>query len=518
MELFRYTSSTIFLSPPKLIQHNTNIIMRPFLPFLYETNTILRADIRRTYASDAFGEITTFDLKRQAQLKISQNWSKVNRSPTRQSRRTPVESSSSNPTRINPQRRTHLPPPSPASSTPREWIEHVPFEGIPARPTSILDRLKGQTMTRHEFNVFKDILAKGATAESAAAAKEAAEREKEDRRKRRRSIDSTGRAKGLVRERVEMPELLRPLAEEAESISMKNQREREERERAEEEEEARRREKLQVREDQKSVEYLEKMKQAMDDAGTDAELWEVFYKTLQRDIESALSAIDVEEKEGKINLTTLTTTLPQLLLHMTTLLRSTFPGSPYLLSLLPTLRNMGPSAFTLGATTNLYNSHIRCLFETYGDLQGIVEMLQEMESDVFEFDEGTSAVLEDIFERAEKAERGEFGSAVKMLWASERRVRELEELERWEKVVAERRARAEARRVEARGRRRDVDVEEEEEEQEEQEGKVRKVSGVGMMERTRRKEQADDVRTGRATGKEEKRRPSRRIEQLALDV
>lgn len=394
----------------------------PFpLPFLYQTPTILR----RSYASDAFGEITTLDLKRQARNKISADWSKVNRSPTRQ-RRTPIKP-------LSP-RRSHefvrSPPPLPPP--PRERIDHVPFEGIDDRPATILARLHGQTMTRHEFNVFKDILAKGAMAETAV----------EDAAKKKHRKDSTGRARGVVREDSEMPPLLRPLAEEAETIAAQRRRENEV--------EVLHKEEMVLQEEQTSREYRIHMETAMSSATTDAQLWDIFNTSLRKDMETALAhPIDhTNNDDNGVNLTTLTTALPPLLLHLSAVLTSHFPGSPYSLSLLPTLRNMGPSALTLGATTDLFNIHLRHLFEVYGDLHGMAAVLEEMERDVYEFNEGTSRVLEDVFMRASRAESGEYGSAVRAWWGTERRGRGLELLEWWEGVVAERRGRAEARRVE----------------------------------------------------------------------
>ncbi|CZT14395.1 uncharacterized protein RCC_00372 [Ramularia collo-cygni] len=392
------------------------------LSFLYQTPTILR----RSYASDAFGEIDTLELKRQARQKISADWSKVNRSPTRTRKSIkPIQSRPNRPVRsFEPptHRRREVAPPALAE---REWIDHVPFEGIPDRPATILDRLQGQTITRHEFNVFKNVLAQG-SAESAA--REAAV-------KKRKIQDSTGRAKGVVREKVEMPDLLKPLAEEAEAISA---------EKAKQEEEI-----LVVEEEKRTKKYREGIQKMMDEATTDVELWNVWEGKLKMDVENVLAEPEndgsTEEKET-VNLTTLTATLPQLLLRMSEIFREKFRGSGFSSALLPNLRNMGTRAFAMGATTSLFNAHMRCHFETYNDLDGVIRFLTEMDRDVYEFDEGTHQLLETIFERAERAAKQ--GGAVAMLWMTERKLRGLDELEKWETVVAERIGRAHARKKE----------------------------------------------------------------------
>lgn len=384
------------------------------LAFLYQTSTILR----RSYASDAFGEMDTLELKKQARHKISADWSKVNRSPTRPRRSIkPAQS------RSNPPQRTIREPPRRTAPVPqeREWIDHVPFEGVDTRPATILDRLQGQTITRHEFNIFKDILARGASAESDA---------KEAALKRKRRLDSTGRSKGVIREEVEMPELLRPLAEEAQNISAQK------REEVEEE--------IVVKEEGRVTKYRQEVQKLMDSKKTDVELWMVWEARLKLDVLAVLEKSD--QKEGAVDLQTLTTALPQLLSHMSALLRSNFPGSSFSMSILPALRSLGREAFTLGATTDLFNSHMRCLLETYTDLDSIIDCLADMEREVFEFDDGTHQLLEDIFSRAEQAEKE--GGALKAFWETDRKTRGLEKLEEWEAIVAERIGKAEARRKE----------------------------------------------------------------------
>lgn len=299
-------------------------------------------------------------------------------------------------------------------------------------------------MTRHEFNIFKQVLAEGANAE--VAAKEA---------KRRRRLDSTGRARGVVRAEDQVPGLLKPLVEEAESISAAKERAKEE---AAIEEEQRAREEEVRMEARRTTKYREKMEGIMASASTDLELWEVFNTRMRKSVDAVLEG----KKDGEnVNLTTLTTTLPQLLLHMSGLLRRNFPGSGYALALLPSLRRIGPNVFTMGATTELFNTHMRILFESYSDLDAIAELLGEMERDVYEFNKGTHALLEDIFQRAEDAARGKLGSAVRALWGTEGKIRGLEKLEEWETIVAERIGKAEAKKAEWKRAR--VDGEEEEE-------------------------------------------------------
>jgi hypothetical protein len=218
-------------------------------------------------------------------------------------------------------------------------------------------------MTRHEFNTFKNVLAQGANAETALAEASAA---------RKIQPDSTGRAQGIVRQEDEFPALLRPLAEEAETISAERAKEL-----ALHAEEV-------MKEKAQTARCRANIAKAMDAATTDLELWEIFQTRILAAVKAAL-----EKNEGEVGVTALTTTLPQLLIHMGGNLRKYFPGSGFSLALLPTLKKMGPAAFAMGATTELYNMHMRVMVDRYWYLDWVAEVLWEMDQEVYEFDEGT---------------------------------------------------------------------------------------------------------------------------------
>lgn len=149
------------------------------------------------------------------------------------------------------------------------------------------------------------------------------------------------------------------------------------------------------------------------------------------------------------NLTIMTENLTKHLLHFMHLLQSSFPGSLLSLSLLPTLKKLGPSAFALGTNTALYNAHMHALYAKYGpgSLHSIAEILGEMDREVYEFDEGTLGFLLRVLEDARGFRKGDGGSAVQALWSAEGAGRGLRELGKWSKRVESRRQEVALRRV-----------------------------------------------------------------------
>ena len=184
--------------------------------------------------------------------------------------------------------------------------------------------------------------------------------------------------------------------------------------------------------------FLSKIKARMDKAQTDAALWEIMtdevfnnIRALKLDEPSARSSMKAEDAEA------LTRSLPSILLHFMSLMQSTFPGSSYGLAILPALKKLGPSAFALGATTDLHNEHMQILYRQYTDLDSIASTLAEMNKEVYEFNTGTSALLQSIFQRERAATSGRMGPGLQALWSTDRKVRALQKLKQWNQTVQE---------------------------------------------------------------------------------
>ncbi|KAI5199962.1 hypothetical protein E4T39_05969 [Aureobasidium subglaciale] len=84
---------------------------------------------------------------------------------------------------------------------------------------------------------------------------------------------------------------------------------------------------------------------------------------------------------------------PKFLVLAASYLRTAFPTSNMLLSLLPRIKQLGPSAHSLAATPDLYNQLLAYHYKKYLDLDTCCELLQEMEDAVIEWNDTTLFIL-----------------------------------------------------------------------------------------------------------------------------
>lgn len=87
---------------------------------------------------------------------------------------------------------------------------------------------------------------------------------------------------------------------------------------------------------------------------------------------------------------------PSLTLLILRLYAAHHPTSPYALSLLPTLKSLGPTSYVLGAHTHFYNTLLLLYWRIYSDLRGMNSLLTEMEANGVEFDVGTWETLRSV--------------------------------------------------------------------------------------------------------------------------
>lgn len=75
------------------------------------------------------------------------------------------------------------------------------------------------------------------------------------------------------------------------------------------------------------------------------------------------------------------------------LFRREFPTSQYALSLLPTIKKLGPVSYVLGASSSLYNELLLLKWTHYTDLDGMADLLEEMRKQGVEVDGDTIKIL-----------------------------------------------------------------------------------------------------------------------------
>lgn len=309
-------------------------------------------------------------------------------------------------------------------------VPHIPFEGS-GMLRSPAERVEGSTMTPRELAIFERLFRRHTT---------------EGMRIRRDGVSTSNVPARRGQTSQDFPGPLRALAEEANQSRdiWKDNSSRGSEHAA----------KAPLSEAAQSL--LAESHRAMTACSTDAALWDVLHKLVFDKIKE-LKLDDASQDHGSIlprldasgphGLHILSQTLPTCLTQFMQLVQERFPGSPFGLSVLPTLRKLGPAAFTLCATTQLYNQHMRMLNKQFSDLDGIVSILEEMDREVYEYDAETRGILQTILRHRNAALNGSRGRAVQALWSTDRKTRALVRLERWLDIVDERVTAAALRRA-----------------------------------------------------------------------
>lgn len=208
---------------------------------------------------------------------------------------------------------------------------------------------------------------------------------------------------------------------------------------------------------------LEQVKKAFTAAQTDVELWKVLHDTvlsrvtsLDLDNLSPKPATKQKKRKAKVgkdpqpaesaspkwpgdidDQLVITQTLPQHLIVCQRQLMYDMPASHLSTSLLPYLKSLGPTTFTLAASTDLYNLHLRAL-RLNGNFQAIIAALEEMEKEVYDFDDKTQDVMNLILQRAKPARTGLYGAGVAALWNGERSRKTTRSINMWSRTISAR--------------------------------------------------------------------------------
>ncbi|KAF2213460.1 hypothetical protein CERZMDRAFT_96298 [Cercospora zeae-maydis SCOH1-5] len=361
------------------------------LPFLYRTKTIARAYSDELYLDQKAGEGP--DEARKLR-EIKDRWSKrpTATSHDDQGSRTKSREEKNEATA----QRMQTPAPR------LKKTQSIPFEGDTGSATPS-ERLQNSTMTPREMQIFEELFRRGIENKKA-------------------EEQAQGRAQNASRTRaaVKFPDLLKPLAEEAKQLRLQSAS-------GKSGTDAMKRRPSSLAEMQIKDAQAIAIRELMDKAATDIECWEVLREHVLNRLRDAPDHSAIPKNFPD---------LPALLLHYMKLQTEKLPATHSLgLVALPELKKMGSLAFALGATTELYNQHMRLLWLQYRDLNGINDILAEMDREVFPFDEGTLDLITTILDHADDALRGKLGPTVRALWTMDRKTRGLAKMSEWKRAV-----------------------------------------------------------------------------------
>ena len=139
------------------------------------------------------------------------------------------------------------------------------------------------------------------------------------------------------------------------------------------------------------------------------------------------------------SLEVLSTSFPKHLINAFTTLTIHFPASPLPLTLIPLIKSLGPSSAALGLSTELYNLHLREHWSKYRDLIAIDEILEEMNENVYEFDQITHNFVSSVLSWTTEARDGEHGPTAQLMSKMDRALRGEKAVTGWMKVMTRRR-------------------------------------------------------------------------------
>jgi len=375
----------------------------PLLPFLYNTRTI------RNQHTDALSELESSSNGQELKPR-----SRNSDRPSFRSRNDRHQNEE-RPRRFERRERTEDDFDSPSEQSRSEYRrpareEHIPFEHAAQETMSIRDRISTSTMTPLERKAFENLLS---------LSPQKAPKDKGRHRDRIEDVlkeAAKSRAKQAARDETQMPEALKEMQD-----KMKDDRGAAQKVLLEQ-----------------AVELdLQQVKKTFETAETDVELW----KMLHEQVLSRVTKLRLEEpaptrpsknRKSRAERDTtpqwpgdvsdepvITRTLPQHLVECQRQLFTTFPSSELHLSLLPYLKSLGPTTFALAASTKLYNQHMRSLVKQ-GNLPQIRSTLEEMDKEVYEFDDKTKDLLEAIKKRGHQYRHGSNGDGLRALAGGER--------------------------------------------------------------------------------------------------
>jgi pentatricopeptide repeat protein len=123
------------------------------------------------------------------------------------------------------------------------------------------------------------------------------------------------------------------------------------------------------------------------------------------------SSLDAPQLDEKLNLYIYGPLYPSFLLFGLRLLDRAFAQpSTLTLSVLPRIKELGLESFVLGVSTPFYNELLDIYYGRHGDLSKMLDLLEEMRHSGLYFDEGTAAVLGRVQGQTQDLSRGKYGA------------------------------------------------------------------------------------------------------------
>lgn len=386
----------------------------PILPFLYNTQTI------RTRYTDALSDFEDLQERGFRRSKRTNKDRKLfvsgarNRAPdSKNFRKTlgPYENRDGGESEMERPRRPEY-----------ERQEHIPFEDARNEKRSVRDTLSNSTMTPSEKKAFEKLLNM---------------KQKKEGKEGKEGGEALQQLDGILQEAFEQtagqPDDLEGTPAESVTREQKTNESRRDSRSAME---------------QEAIEAdRENVKEAFSKAQTDVELWKLLHdKVLSRVLalkldeplaRSAQRATKAKSDKNDEKNADADPTIPQWPgnVRESTVIRknapwhliafqqeciSSFPSSQLGLSLMPYLKSLGPATFALIAGSTFYNNHMRILYRRYLDVPSIIDTLEDMDKEVFDFSEKTHMLLSVICSRDRSVRRGMYGPGCSALWSGER--------------------------------------------------------------------------------------------------
>jgi len=311
--------------------------------------------------------------------------------------------------------------------------EHVPFEHADQETTSIRETIAGSTITPSEKKAFQELLSLP---------------------QQKRSKQGKGRPNKLEevldeaaaqRKKQRDPQPLLPTALKQMQENLKRDRNLAQR----------------TLLDQAVKMDIQRVNEAFAAAQTDVELWEVLHKKVLSRVkslgldqpypQSSKQKKRNQKAEGEVSQAeptpkwpgdipdqlVIAEALPQHVVDAQHILIYDFPATHLGVSLLPYLKSLGPMTFALAASTKLYNNHMRAL-RGGGNFPSIMHTLEEMDKEVYDFNDKTHDLVNWIYKRSFPARNGTYGAGVAAVWNGERYRKAFKATLHWKNLIAER--------------------------------------------------------------------------------
>lgn len=128
------------------------------------------------------------------------------------------------------------------------------------------------------------------------------------------------------------------------------------------------------------------------------------------------AGIDNRSDQADLDMETYGPMYPQLLIDGLNILATKFARpSPYMMHILPRIKELGLVSYVLGVSTAFYNRLMLIIWERYGDATSVMSLLEEMRHAGLRFDEDSLSLvsrIETAYGQAEAGQRGHFVQAL----------------------------------------------------------------------------------------------------------